>query len=567
LGRITTVYYDPQEVPESRPQTFAMDTPRPSTLAEDLAEAQRAAAAAAVPDADDSAVEEAETADEGVDAESAEEAEESAEALNAAESSIAANVDDVLDKTEQILRTGQPAFINIATRSGTIALQISTNMLNFLVRNRETILGAALLMHTIENNPSISSWLPGWNLEILNDPIANTQRLIDQMQSMGVLDVLTNLGARLRGRTLSSEQAHLAMLMGQVTPVLRALINKFARFAVRAIGTFVATEMIGPLSAVNFALQMAWAVHQRRINIMNEAASGAVSTIMAGMVGGPAAAAMAAATSFGQAVQKVPPTPFPLPIPSALPMSSSAAASSSSSSPAAVPSPQQPPALQRQLGEVRSAQEQREADAMANPDRRPTTVAAERGATRRDRPRGKVPSATTGILPSENMDTDIDGSINDFTRRLKALDGDPDDRASRALIESRSDWTNFARWLRSQTGSNMKSWNAFANMWHEYKQSRDPAASSSSASRAEARPARGRFGGYAAAPVSGSGAPHMETPESLHLQPKAKAKTKAKAKARGGSRPPAKGKVKKVELSKPVLPYHDIMNDRYYVKA
>jgi hypothetical protein len=46
----------------------------------------------------------------------------------------------------------------------------------------------------------------------------------------------------------------------------------------------------------------------------------------------------------------------------------------------------------------------------------------------------------------------------------------------------------------------------------------------------------------------------METPESLHLQPKAKAQSKAKAKARGGSRP-AKPKVKKVELSQPVLPY------------
>jgi hypothetical protein len=162
------------------------------------------------------------------------------------------------------------------------------------------------------------------------------------------------------------------------------------------------------------------------------------------------------------------------------------------------------------------------------------------------------------------MDNDVDESINDFTRRLKVLDGEPDGRASRALIESRSDWTSFARWLRSQTGVNLKSWNAFALMWHEYQQSRDPAASSSSASRAEARPARGRFG----APVLGSGAHHMETPESLHLQPKAKAKaqSKAKAKARGGSRP-AKPKVKKVELSQPVLPYHDIMNDGYYVKA
>ena len=86
-------------------------------------------------------------------------------------------------------------------------------MLNFLAKNRKTILGAALLMHTIENNPSINQWLPGWNFEIVDDPIANTQKLIEQMQSMGMLDILSNIRARLSGRTLSSEQEHLAILM------------------------------------------------------------------------------------------------------------------------------------------------------------------------------------------------------------------------------------------------------------------------------------------------------------------------------------------------------------------
>ena len=360
--------------------------------------------------------------------------------------------------------------------------------------------------------------------------------------------------------------------MASVSAQIRSLVNIFARFAVRSVTTYVATEMFGPLSVVQFSLQMAWAAHQRQRDIMNQAASGAISTIIAGAVGGPGAAAMAAATNLGQAVQKMPPTPFALPTPSA---------ASSSSSPAD-PAPQ-PPALQRQLGDVRVAQERREASEMANPDQRPTTVAAERGDTRR---RKKEPNAAKGILPSENMDYDVDGSINDFTRRLKALDGNPDDRARTDLIESRSDWMNFARWLRSQTGTNLKSWNAFSNMWHEYKQHRDAVASSSSASRAESQPARGRFGAFAAPPATGSGAHHMETtrprgrvitatrgivetPESLHLQPKAKAKSKANAKttARGGSRAPAKAKVKKVELTKPVFPYHDIMNDGYYVKA
>jgi hypothetical protein len=49
--------------------------------------------------------------------------------------------------------------------------------------------------------------------------------------------------------------------------------------------------------------------------------------------------------------------------------------------------------------------------------------------------------------------------------------------------------------------------------------------------------------------------------ESLRLQPKAK----AKAKAKGGSRP--RTVTRKIQLTNPVLPYHDIMNDGYYIKA
>jgi hypothetical protein len=71
-------------------------------------------------------------------------------------------------------------------------------------------------MHTIENNPTVSEWLPGWNVEIVDDPIANTERLIQQMQSLGLFDILTNIRARFSGRTLSSEQEHLAILMRSV---------------------------------------------------------------------------------------------------------------------------------------------------------------------------------------------------------------------------------------------------------------------------------------------------------------------------------------------------------------
>jgi hypothetical protein len=53
-----------------------------------------------------------------------------------------------------------------------------------------------------------------------------------------------------------------------------------------------------------------------------------------------------------------------------------------------------------------------------------------------------------------------------------------------------------------------------------------------------------------------------ETPETLHLQPKPKAKSRAKAKATGGSKP----RTRKIELTQPIIPYHDIMNDGYYIK-
>jgi hypothetical protein len=61
-------------------------------------------------------------------------------------------------------------------------------------------------------------------------------------------------------------------------------------------------------------------------------------------------------------------------------------------------------------------------------------------------------------------------------------------------------------------------------------------------------------------PPRSHGAGRLETPESLHLQPKAKAK--AKPRAKGGARPRAR----KIELTKPIMPYHDIMNDGYYIK-
>ena len=122
---------------------------------------------------------------------------------------------------------------------------------------------------------------------------------------------------------------------------------------------------------------------------------------------------------------------------------------------------------------------------------------------------------------------------------------DPAPSADKAIgeIERSNAWTAFAKWLRMQQP--VDSWDAFADLWNHYKEQ-----------MSETQPSKGRSGNY----TTGSGAHVSETPESLHLQPKAKAK--ARAKAKGGSRPRAR----KIELTRPVLPYHDIMNDGYYVK-
>ena len=124
-------------------------------------------------------------------------------------------------------------------------------------------------------------------------------------------------------------------------------------------------------------------------------------------------------------------------------------------------------------------------------------------------------------------------------------------RAQEAIedISSASAWPGFAEWL-IRNDERVKTWDEFTDLWNEYQHE----------SRRMEPPGRRPPPGEGAASASGAGK-FVETPESLRLQPKAK----AKAKAKGGSRP--RTVTRKIQLTNPVLPYHDIMNDGYYIKA
>jgi hypothetical protein len=154
--------------------------------------------------------------------------------------------------------------------------------------------------------------------------------------------------------------------------------------------------------------------------------------------------------------------------------------------------------------------------------------------------RTKTPVASKGILPNTHID--LDESVNDFFTRLAQIDATPNAEEFAAYLEARQEWFDFANWLRRQPDVFVKSWDGFKKLWKAYKGSRASAPAAAASSQ------------------KGSGA-NMETPETLQLQPKAKAKSRAV----GGSRP-ARPKTKKILLSQPVIPYHDIMNDGYYIK-
>ena len=143
-------------------------------------------------------------------------------------------------------------------------------------------------------------------------------------------------------------------------------------------------------------------------------------------------------------------------------------------------------------------------------------------------------------------------SVQRYIERLTQIAGPQTDNAEDAFqdINDGRAWVGFARYLRTQEG--VRTWEEFVDLWNEYQHE----------SRRREPPGRRPPPGEGAASASGAGK-FIETPESLRLQPKAKAK--AKAKAKGGSRP--RTVTRKIQLTNPVLPYHDIMNDGYYIKA
>jgi hypothetical protein len=163
-------------------------------------------------------------------------------------------------------------------------------------------------------------------------------------------------------------------------------------------------------------------------------------------------------------------------------------------------------------------------------------------------PRQKIPTKT--VDPKLGVGSQAD--FHDFRVRMQDAYGDPTPSADKAIeqIEGANLWGAFEKWLRTQ--GTMNSWDDFVDSWNEWQKTKPEHRISKKT-------------------TVGAGAHFAETPETLHLQPKAKAQARAKAKGSlegnstyqgRGSRPRAR----KIELTKPVIPYHDIMNDGYYVK-
>ena len=163
---------------------------------------------------------------------------------------------------------------------------------------------------------------------------------------------------------------------------------------------------------------------------------------------------------------------------------------------------------------------------------------------------GKRTSADSSAMPTEGVVNNPGESIRAYINRLTDIAGSPTDRADSAIeaINEGRAWVGFARYLRRQEG--VRTWDEFVDLWNEYQHE----------SRRMEPPGRRPPPGEGSASASGAGK-FVETPESLRLQPKAKPKAKAKR----GSRP--RTVTRKIQLTNPVLPYHDIMNDGYYIKA
>ena len=531
-----------QEAAAQPPQVYDIGTPRPPNVAQDLEDAgmETAAESPGIPTVE----EEGEEEDEGDEEEGAEpsddDANEIGENLKEVKPKFQKQIANMIEQFRKMLANqDHEGYIVVETHQGTqLALQISSSLLQWVVRNRKTILGACLIMHVLEDYPSVAEFIPGWNMQLVDesDPVAVSREIIRRLQAEGIWNFFKSTPLRIQGYNVRDETANIAKLWWRTPVPIRKLINFMASRLYRYAVSFVAVEAVGTQNLLQFVLQIAWALQQQKIEIASQLASTAIKTVAAGFVTGPAGAAVVAASdlpALGQSTRALM-NPQSAALQKAMPVLAGVPSTAASSSAA--------PALQAE----RLQQDVKEAEQEGQPDQRPVSVAASK------RRGAKMPFIEDGILPTNELEAS--SSLDEFIARMRNMTNQQPSTADRqALIEAQPVWSSFTEWLHSTPGSRMKSWDDFKRQWNQYKEIQQSTAASSSkrkGSRASARAPGTRF--------TGEG---VETPETLQLQPKAKAKSRAV----GGSRP-ARPKTKKILLSQPVIPYHDIMNDGYYIK-
>ena len=274
-------------------------------------------------------------------------------------------------------------------------------------------------------------------------------------------------------------------------------------------------------------MQLAWSIQQAKWSFMSNVASTLVSGI--GSLMNPQRAAVAQVASqvmgaVGQPVmQQLPAVPAgPMPALMDRPASSASA-----------------------LQDIQREQQREQAQALGQPDQRPETLAGMTTRPATHRLRGKT---TISVLP--RLDMNAGDSINEWFARMTEADGNPTSKETTAIMAARNDWPAFSQYLHRQSSTQViKTWREVAKLWERYQNEKMQATAAAAQPKRRSRMS-----------VFGFGA-NVDTPETLQLQPKAKAKSRAV----GGSRP-ARPKMKKMQLTQPVLPYHDIMNDGYYIK-
>jgi len=364
-------------------------------------------------------------------------------------------------------------------------------------------------------------------LPAVRRPYCGHEKLIEHIQSLGWWQILSQGELYKEGIYLDREQLRLQELMMSLDAQTRHAINSFATWVYKLIVAGVATELVGPERMMLYTMQLAWSIQQAKWSFMSNVASTVISGI--GSLMNPQRAAVAQVASqvmgaVGQPVmQQLPAVPAgPMPALMDRPASSASA-----------------------LQDIQREQQREQAQALGQPDQRPETLA---GMTTRPVQHRLLGKTTISVLP--RLDMNADDSINEWFVRMHVADGNPTSTETTAIMAARTDWPAFSQYLHRQSSTQViKTWHEVAKLWERYRNEKMQAAA------AAAQPKR-----HSRMSVFGFGA-NVDTPETLQLQPKAKAKSRAV----GGSRP-ARPKMKKMQLTQPVLPYHDIMNDGYYIK-